>query len=127
MPFFGGATLGAFPTHMERFQFLQSRKVPFEAKLDAVVFISSNCNPKNDRLVRVQQLQAALANSFLAFHSYGRCLQNMPQHVREQVISHTGHPSKLTATSKYKFCIVSYYMSAPLGTVLLVGLGCSGK
>lgn len=103
--YFGWFTLGAFPTAPERLKLLQYPVVPFDQKLDAIFWASSNCFPRNDRTIKAGKLRDALANSSLAFHSYGRCLRNMNETALPK--GHTGHLGKISFSSQYKFCIVS--------------------
>jgi alpha-1,3-fucosyltransferase 10 len=72
---------------------LQTPALPFEDKLDAVVYINSNCGAKSGR----QQIVDSYIklNASIPVHAYGACSNNMKERAAD----------KLAVFRKYKFCI----------------------
>ena len=68
--------------------------VPFEDKLDAVVFLASNCNDRSGR----RQIVEKLIELKVPVHARGRCLNNMP-------LSPRSIPN-VKVMKEYKFCVV---------------------
>lgn len=92
---------------------LRGQPLDFEKKLNAIVYINTQCAAKSGRQDVVRQLQAWLkaSNSTLAVHSFGKCDPNMPadelKHFQEGDTGNERLRKKLAYFQRYKFCIVS--------------------
>jgi hypothetical protein len=83
---------------------LQAAPVPVGKKLNAILYINSNCKPLSGRQEIMKGLQRLLdqRGSTVELHSYGMCDRNMGNKAI-QVLDKLG---KIKLARYYKFCLV---------------------
>jgi hypothetical protein len=98
------------PADLHRGLGLQNAPLEFDAKLNAILYVNSNCNALSGRHLVMRQLSALLAarNSSLAIHSYGSCDPTMDAAALAAFNSDSKSRirKKLDYFRRAKFCVV---------------------
>lgn len=98
---------------------LRQPPLQFDKKVNAIIYINTQCSAKSGRQNVVRQLDLLLkaSNSTLAVHSFGKCDPNMPKadmdKFRKGDTGNTWRQKKLEYFRNYKFCIVSCTIHEP--------------
>jgi hypothetical protein len=84
---------------------LQTPPVPFKDKLDAILYVNSNCKDRSNRTRIMQDLQQLLqrSGSTIQLHSFGQCGRN----VKDEDLMAFAEAGKIKYGRQYKFCVVS--------------------
>lgn len=100
------------PTALYRDPALRQHPLEFSQKLNAIIYINTQCAAKSGRQDVVRQLVTLLkeSNSTLSVHSFGKCDPNMPKaeldKFHEDDTDITRLHKKVDYFRRYKFCIV---------------------